>query len=1056
MADEQAGVGDDVPFDEDVDGRAAPGSPHAKRQRMQDWAQWELSPMRRLREAGDGLDLQEEVVPKADTLRDRVLTEVRKVEEAHLGWATYPVHFQDAAILLEFASHAIPVDWKSNLFKTQLLLAVLRDVFRAHESGGYERVNCVWRPCSEGFSAHIIQRLEEATKTSMALLVLRWDDLSNADSKLQRRPILRDAVASQQAPDQIERLLEDACHKLASGEGRGWLKQALKELEFLCPSWSRATGNYTNLCKWGFTPRPENNGLIAFVDCVLKFGKGIEQVSRADCSDVYMEIPQSLAYKPSEEYINWFRKYFTTTIAGDMDVMELEFSIESLAIRGMRLPHHCVIYFGSGGNSKGARSRLRAKVFAAGHKWVSPTVFDKTVKDEFRKQGHEFYGAMICTIREADAFEFDEKTFRAWTAGEGVACRLPHAIHTPMLEWPAAGKFWEMNVTKTPKIASNRERSFTRRLVGVEKTATFTCSAEKVDAKAKVFQADDELEDKLESGDAVWCYMRMYLMPWMQKNTPADAKRRITHLTSGLQAQTDRLMDILTVSQGLGQHKSEEQGGDAPASAPPSFNPKSSEFELLRESHKQWQNCATVNAWQINKATWIPTTGKSGARARESRLDVLQHALESPYNFFFDSIHERDAVTPAPFTDITPFLELPREQFGGPEDWAPYSGMSRYRQRSDDGDGGDELDFQERPDSDDEAGEELVIDEIGHFQSLRACQALKIDRRPEVLQQWIYDLADGSDIGDGWREVSVPHYQSHGLPGRFLPRPKSSLAQLTQEARAVSVEGRLSEVDFPISHWKSLYRIFAENGLLDKYPMIKRFVENYAPWRARWGKTALTAVGYGGVPEGEAWNPPTWTLYSQLRNAAVRVLALPQYQYLQGFFSDRPNPIFSRLYYAVCADEVKRLKAAMDDYNENSIPVRAMIYDSLLTEGVSEELNEKHGLVVKSFNRWQDNLFMRLRERGEHTDSLLERLPGKGMCIPISCINVGSGKVQKALKFVTHKGPHSFKYIQQVLVQKKTGQYLKISGLFEIEAAAPGKSFCLYAKGHAAGLSKGG
>ena len=81
--------------------------------------------------------------------------------------------------------------------------------------------------------------------------------------------------------------------------------------------------------------------------------------------------------------------------------MDLEFAIESLAMRGIRIPHHCVIYYGVGGNAKGARSRLRHRAFGDGHKWVSPSVFDKGVRDEFRKQGHEFYGALLCTIREA-------------------------------------------------------------------------------------------------------------------------------------------------------------------------------------------------------------------------------------------------------------------------------------------------------------------------------------------------------------------------------------------------------------------------------------------------------------------------------------------------------------------------------------------------------------------------------------------------------------------------------------------------------------------------------
>ena len=224
----------------------------------------------------------------------------------------------------------------------------------------------------------------------------------------------------------------------------------------------------------------------------MRFGdRTVEQVRRAEAQDVYTRIPDVLAYKPSDDFVEWFQRYFTTTIAGDMDATELEFSIESLAMRGLRLPHHCVIYYGQGGNSKGARSRLRARAFAGGHKWVSPSVFDKSVRDEFRKQGHEFYGAMLCTLREADQFDFDEKVFRAWTAGEGVACRLPHAVHTPMLEWPRTGKFWEINVTKTPRIESIQETSFKRRLIGIEKNATFTTNPANVNAPAKIFEADD-------------------------------------------------------------------------------------------------------------------------------------------------------------------------------------------------------------------------------------------------------------------------------------------------------------------------------------------------------------------------------------------------------------------------------------------------------------------------------------------------------------------------------------------------------------------------------------
>jgi len=582
----------------------------------------------------------------------------------------------------------------------------------------------------------------------------------------------------------------------------------------------------------------------------------VKQVKRTEAEDVYTLIPHSLAYKPSDDFIEWFRRYFTTTIAGDMDVMSVEFAIESLAMRGLRLPHHCVIYYGKGGNAKGSRSRLRAKAFGAGHKWVSPGVFDKAVRDEFRKQGHEFYGSILCAIREADAFEFDEKVFRAWSAGEGVACRLPHAVHTPMLEWEACGKFWEMNATRTPKILSIRERSSTRRLIGVRKSATYTTDIDQCDASSLVFEADDDLEEKLDTGDAVWCYYRKYLIPWQQKNTPAMARRRITHPPPGLQAQTDELIKIIAENQSLAMGEGQAKASTVSAEAH-TFTPEERCFKLLKKSHEEWQGQGKSTERVMNKAQWIEAaSNSSGKRGKQSRSDVFTEAMGSRFNFFFDPTNEDSpAAFVAPFTSIEPYLRLPAEQFGCPNEWIPFVGMSRFSRWSDHDAEDTVFDAPQRPDSDDEDVETLEIKEIGHLPSLREYQNFDIDRRPETLTRWIEVLADGTSLGEGWYEVSVPHLQSHGLPGRFLPRPRASLAQLTKEGRTVSVEGRLQEHDFPISHWKSFARLLEENNILGKYKQITKYVEHYQAWRGQWGKQALTALGYGGVPEGEGWNP---------------------------------------------------------------------------------------------------------------------------------------------------------------------------------------------------------
>ena len=136
----------------------------------------------------------------------------------------------------------------------------------------------------------------------------------------------------------------------------------------------------------------------------------------------------------------------------------------------------------------------------------------------------------------------------------------------------------------------------------------------------------------------------------------------------------------------------------------------------------------------------------------------------------------------------------------------------------------------------------------------------------------------------------------------------------------MSVGGRLVEGDLPLSHWKSLDRLLHENNAAHDYPMILTYCENYNAWRALGQKHVLTALGYGAIPNGDTWNPVTWTLYVQLRSAAARLLELPQYQYLQGHFAERPHPLMTRLYYALCADETHRVLAAKADFELGALP----------------------------------------------------------------------------------------------------------------------------------------
>ena len=363
-------------------------------------------------------------------------------------------------------------------------------------------------------------------------------------------------------------------------------------------------------------------------------------------------------------------------LPGHEEALQLELAIESLAIRGRHIPHHIVFYYGAGGNSKGARSTLRATTFGAGHQWISPSVFDAKLKEEFRKQGTDFHGALFCTLREADSFELDEKMFKSWTAGESLACRLPHGIHTQMLSWPTTGKFWEINTQATPRIKSVTEDSFARRIRAVEKTATFTADPTKVNAKKKVFLADGKLEEKSQSPYSVWCYLRKVLLPWQVDHTEEEARDIIMKPSDAIRRDTAKFLRILRQNQ--------EGGGDTnEAVAPVRMDITGGandavtdllaceEFTVLRAAHEYYQTKSAIREWHIQEAACVPGTrwkSKKGGKTRVQRFDEL---IESPYNFFWKKGADGSYVR-APYLTIEPLLKLPHTKFGGPLMWRPF------------------------------------------------------------------------------------------------------------------------------------------------------------------------------------------------------------------------------------------------------------------------------------------------------------------------------------------------------------------------------------------------
>ena len=72
------------------------------------------------------------------------------------------------------------------------------------------------------------------------------------------------------------------------------------------------------------------------------------------------------------------------------------------------------------------------------------------------------------------------------------------------------------------------------------------------------------------------------------------------------------------------------------------------------------------------------------------------------------------------------------------------------------------------------------------------------------------------------------------------------------------------------------------------------------------------------------------TIFAHVRMAALKLLSLPQYGYLRDRFGERRNPLYTRLYYALAAQEGDDINAARKNFEDAGINVRGLIYDGML------------------------------------------------------------------------------------------------------------------------------
>ena len=235
--------------------------------------------------------------------------------------------------------------------------------------------------------------------------------------------------------------------------------------------------------------------------------------------------------------------------------------------------------------------------------------------------------------------------------------------------------------------------------------------------------ADPTLEDRVDTGDAVWCYFRLFLFPWQQVNNEERSRAVIMSPGPSIKAATEKLIKILKHTTGA---VDADVGGDVEAKATDSGQSGVSapSFELLKKCHEEWQGLSLIKNYKISQSVWIPG-GKRHNTKTKTREEHFHNATQSPWNFFFDALDD-ETYAVAPFRSINALLELPAEKFGNPQEWMPYMGLCSYTSSPDAPVDVNELCFDGQGSSDHDE-DTLVVPELGHVPSLRESLARDID-----------------------------------------------------------------------------------------------------------------------------------------------------------------------------------------------------------------------------------------------------------------------------------------------------------------------------------------
>ncbi|CAE7371257.1 unnamed protein product, partial [Symbiodinium necroappetens] len=628
---------------------------------------------------------------------------------------------------------------------------------------------------------------------------------------------------------------------------------------------------------------------------------------------------------------------------------------------------------GSGGDGKGMEAVLDRALFGeSGSSTLDCGVF--LDRSEFRKSGELAWNKSNVRIQEMDHHaRFIADLWKRFVVDEEIDCRVNYGF-TSKRKFGVSMKIQELNYENIPVIEECGDRrkcceQLKRRVVCVRLgKGSFTSDYARVDPLNGIFKLipQDELSAFLSHPVTAAIYFRDWCLPFFQENSLQDSLTLINNLGSVsdlLEADTVWLATCLSGNKmlppGVTDQKLKESN------------------DLVAIVHAATPLRRIIKEYLILKVEALPGCAASSKGKRTKLVNFVDALDHTDVNLF----KQIDATCFAKLLiDWTTLQECIQTE-GGAEVFGTYADWSCPF---------DLLHTQEKWDAkaftSDRACMEAhkasgsgviasvsstvtTLEETADIQALKSYMQLNVDRRPEMLRQYLERHECHGHQSGKESIISVEYYQKHY--GRYMARGPSG-QKLTKEARKVAFGGGCAEVDAACCHPRLLVRRLKRLDLWDssKYVMLELFTDNFVAWRrclAKYmdkslddAKTELIRIFYGGQPSVQA--PFLLKLCDEVQKAAEAILNHPSASAWAKLYSDRRNPEFSRLSALLSFDEAEMLTAFM---SECSASPNVLIFDGgyvktssypdevdmvIACNKVSEELIPLH---IKS---WADNV----------------------------------------------------------------------------------------------------